>query len=233
VRRLRQTVAPPTRAEVVAGEPIDRFAHVAICTTHCSRALAAVHGEEPPARLLGLLFYQLERLVAQPVRELDHRAGCASASAPGPSQCHRFSSARAGVALSSLGCAPLSRSDLNRKTHKIEPYRYYTVLLITKFCPRRKSASCTHPLLPRAAPPSVAPDAPGVAPRHLAAAPSAGTPSGGRRRSYCTFARYETVEAEASAGSELAEQWLQNFEGGSIMHRPAPTRSFGAIRCGG
>jgi hypothetical protein len=150
VRRLRQTVAPPTRAEVVAGEPIDRFAHVAICTTHCSRALAAVHGEEPPARLLGLLFYQLERLVAQPVRELDHRAGCASASAPGPSQCHRFSSARAGVALSSLGCAPLSRSDLNRKTHKIEPYRYYTVLLITKFCPRRKSASCTHPLLPRA-----------------------------------------------------------------------------------
>ena len=58
----------------------------------------------------------------------------------------------------------------------------------------------------------------------------------GRKRHVRAFAPHqgqETVEAEASAGSELAEQWLQNFEGGSIMHRPAPTRSFGAIRCGG
>jgi hypothetical protein len=141
VRRLRQTVAPPTRAEVVAGEPIDRFAHVAICTTHCSRALAAVHGEEPPARLLGLLFYQLERLVAQPVRELDHRAGCASASAPGPSQCHRFSSARAGVALSmqpwlraSLALRPQQKNTQNRAVSILYCTVDHEILPPTKVC---------------------------------------------------------------------------------------------------
>ena len=48
---------------------------------------------------------------------------------------------------------------------------------------------------------------------------------------YCTFARRKIAEAEASAGPEVAEQTLQNFEAGQIMHRPDPRRSFGAIGC--
>ena len=41
--------------------------------------------------------------------------------------------------------------------------------------------------------------------------------------SYCTFARHKTVEAEASAGPEVAEQKLQNFEAGQIREFRAQT----------
>ncbi len=51
--------------------------------------------------------------------------------------------------------------------------------------------------------------------------------------SYCTFARYETVEAEVSAGPEVEGQKLQNFEARQIMLRPGPSQSFGAIGSGG
>ena len=54
---------------------------------------------------------------------------------------------------------------------------------------------------------------------------------------HCTFARHKIAEAEASAGPEVAEQTLQNFEAGqrtTTLKRPAYQRVSSCVRapCG-